>query len=258
LTTEERQLRIVERLRASPFASLEELAGLVGTSVSTVRRDVNQLAVEGVLQRTHGDVRRREQAAGTPLPTEARPIPASEHAAEKLAIARTCARLIEPGQTVIIDAGTTCHEVARQLEAKSPHIITNSLPVAAHFYGAQKLEVVVSGGTIYPRLGVLVGPLAVEAFGRIRADVAIMSGGGIAVEGVSNSHALLIEIQRAMIAAARRIVFCFDHSKFGRHSLLHLCDLETIDTLVTDAAAPAALVREFRRRGVEVVVAPAT
>ena len=103
---------------------------------------------------------------------------------------------------MIIDAGTTCYHVARHLEIKSPQVFTNSLPVANLFAAANRLEVVVSGGVIYPRLGVLVGPLAVEAFAKIRADAAIMSCGGITLEGITNSHGLLIEIQKAMIEAA--------------------------------------------------------
>lgn len=108
---------------------------------------------------------------------------------------------------------------------------------------------------IYPRIGVLVGPLAVEAFSRMHADVAIMSSGGITLEGVTNSHALLIDIQRAMIAAAGRVILCLDHTKFGRRSVSFLCPLADIDTVVTDAGAPAGLVSELRERGLEVVVA---
>jgi DeoR/GlpR family transcriptional regulator of sugar metabolism len=176
--------------------------------------------------------------------------------AEKEAIGQACAGLIHPNQTVIIDAGTTCYHVARYLEAKTPQVFTNSLPVANLFAAANRLEVVVSGGVIYPRLGVLVGPLAVEAFSKIRADAAIMSCGGITHEGITNSHGLLIEIQRAMIQAARRVIFCVDSTKFGRQSITKLCDLQTIDTIVTDKAAPANLVRALRKEGIEVVVAP--
>jgi DeoR/GlpR family transcriptional regulator of sugar metabolism len=128
--------------------------------------------------------------------------------------------------------------------------------VANHFAGANRLEVVVSGGVIYPRLGVLVGPLAVEAFIKIHADVAIMSSGGIALDGVTNSHGLLIDIQRAMINAAQRVIFCFDHTKFGRQSVLPLCGLDSIDTIVTDSNAPKELVEQFRAKGIEVIVAP--
>jgi DeoR/GlpR family transcriptional regulator of sugar metabolism len=174
---------------------------------------------------------------------------------EKEAIGRACAELIEPNQSVIIDAGTTVYHVARYLESKTPQIITNSLPVANLFASANRLEVLVSGGVIYPRLGVLVGPQAVEAFSKLHADVAIMSAGGISIEGITNSHGLLIDIQRAMINAAKKVIFCIDHTKFGRQSVSQLCGLDCVDAIVTDHAAPADLVGALRTRGLEVIVA---
>ena len=144
----------------------------------------------------------------------------------------------------------------RDSEEKSPQIVTNSLPVANHFASANKVEVILAGGVIYPRLGVLVGPMTVEAFSKMRADVAIMSAGGITLEGVTNSHALLIDIQRAMLKAAQKIIFCLDHSKFGRQSVSPLCGLDLVDTIVTDSRAPHELVAALRAHGVEVVVAP--
>ena len=108
---------------------------------------------------------------------------------------------------------------------------------------------------IYPRLGVLVGPLAIEATSRLNADVAIMSGGGITLDGVTNSHALLIEIQRAMIRAAGKVIFCLDSTKFDRRSVAQVCDLSDIDTVITDSGAPIHLVAGLRERGVEVLIA---
>src|SRR5216683_2391346 len=175
---------------------------------------------------------------------------------EKEAIGRACAELIKPNQSLILDAGTTVYHVGRYLENKSPQILTNSLPVANFFASANRVEVVVSGGVIYPRLGVLVGPLAVEAFSKIHADVAIMSAGGISLEGITNSHGLLIDIQRAMIHAAQKVIFCLDHTKFGRQSVLPLCALDCIDAIVTDSAAPQDLVEALRARQIEVIVAP--
>jgi DeoR/GlpR family transcriptional regulator of sugar metabolism len=90
----------------------------------------------------------------------------------------------------------------------------------------------------------------------MRADVAIMSAGGITLEGVTNSHALLIDIQRAMLKVAQKIIFCLDHTKFGRQSVSPLCELELIDTIVTDRGAPQELVAGLRERGVEVIIAP--
>ena len=94
-----------------------------------------------------------------------------------------------------------------------------------------------------------------EAFSKIHADVAIMSAGGISLEGVTNSHGLLIDIQRAMIHGAQKVIFCFDHTKLGRQSVLPLCGLDVIDVIVTDSNAPRELIEQFRGKGIEVVVA---
>src|SRR3974390_3501408 len=252
MQAEERQHRIGEYLLKGEFASLEEIAKQVDASLSTVRRDLTVLETTGTVRRTHGGAR-----IVAPKSDEFTFSARDTHQlAEKEAIGRACADLIEPNQTVIIDAGTTAYHVARYLESKSPQIITNSLPVANLFASASRLEVVVSGGVIYPRLGVLVGPLTVEAFSKIHAAVAIMSAGGISLEGITNSHGLLIDIQRAMIKAARRVIFCLDHTKFGRQSVLPLCRLDCVDTIVTDAGAPGELVEALRGHGIEVVVAP--
>lgn len=252
MTAEERQKRIEIYLQQVEFASLEELARHVSASVSTVRRDLTLLEVSGSLKRTHGGAR----VIAPPSDEFLFSARDTHQLTEKEVIGKACAQLIQPNQSVILDAGTTVYHVARYLEEKTPHVITNSLPVANLYAAANRLEVVVSGGVIYPRLGVLVGPLAVESFTKIHADVAIMSGGGIAPEGVSNSHGLLIDIQRAMINAAQKVIFCFDHTKFGRQSVLPLCGLECIDAIVTDSGAPGDLVELLRTKGIEVVVAP--
>jgi DeoR family fructose operon transcriptional repressor len=251
MQAEERQKRIEEYLLKTEFASLDELSEQVDASVSTVRRDLTILESKGALRRTHGGAR-LENPKSDEFTFSTRD---THQLQEKEAIGRACAALIEPNQTVIIDAGTTTFHAAAFLESKSPHVITNSLPVANLFSGASHLEVVVSGGVIYPRLGVLVGPIAVECFSKIRADVAIMSAGGVSLEGISNSHGLLIEIQRAMIKAAGKVIFCLDHSKFGRQSLSKLCDLEEIDAIITDKLAPTDLVKALRKKNVEVLIA---
>ena len=248
---EERQHRIGEYLQKVEFASLEEISKHVDASVSTIRRDLAVLEAAGNVQRTHGGARvinpRSDEFTFTARDTH--------QLAEKEAIGRACAELIKPNQSVILDAGTTVYHVARHLESKAPQIITNSLPVANMYASANRLEVVVSGGVIYPRLGVLVGPLAVESFRKIHADVAVMSAGGLTLEGVTNSHGLLIDIQRAMIEAGQRVIFCLDHTKLGRQSVSPLCDLECINVIVTDAGAPRELVDGLREKGIEVVVA---
>ena len=163
MQSEERQKRVEEHLSKVEFASLDELSELVDASVSTVRRDLDFLEGKGILRRTHGGAM-LVNLKSDEFTFSARDTHQLE---EKEAIGQACAGLIFPNQTVIVDAGTTCFHVARHLEAKSPHIITNSLPVANTFSSSAKLEVVVSGGVIYPKLGVLVGPLAVASFSQL-------------------------------------------------------------------------------------------
>jgi DeoR/GlpR family transcriptional regulator of sugar metabolism len=252
MSAAERQKRIEDYLKKAEFASLEELAAHVGASVSTVRRDVTALEQSGNVKRTHGGAR----IVSPPSDEFAFSARDTQQLDEKEAIGAAAAALIQPGQSVIIDAGTTAYHVARHLVDKAQMVVTNSLPVANLFASASRVEVVVSGGIIYPRLGVLVGPLAVETFAKVHADVAIMSAGGITPEGVTNSHALLIDIQRQMIRGAQKIILCLDHSKLGRKSIIQLCELEVVDVLVTDSKASAEQIGELRARGIEVVVAP--
>ena len=89
----------------------------------------------------------------------------------------------------------------------------------------------------------------------MHADVAIMSGGGITTDGITNSHALLIDIQRAMLQSAQRIIFCLDNTKFNRRSVSHLCELSAIDTIVTDPQAPIDLVDQLKQTKTQVVIA---
>jgi len=254
MTAEERRHRIEAYLQRVEFASLEELSQHVEASTSTVRRDLTALEAAGSLRRTHGGARviapKTDEFAFSARD--------SHQLSEKEAIGRACAELIGSNQSVILDAGTTVYHVARYLEEKAPQIVTNSLPVANLFASANRVEVILAGGVIYPRLGVLVGPMTVEAFSKMRADVAIMSAGGITLEGITNSHALLIDIQRAMLKAAQKIIFCLDHSKMGRQSVSPLCGLDMVDAIVTDSQASPELVAALRERGVEVILAPAT
>ena len=275
-----RRLRIERYLRRKGIASLEEVAKVVGISLSTVRRDLDFMAEEGIVKRTHGgaqmpDSQLDDQAALNVIIREGEKalygkkkkpkLPKIDDLAfvsrniyqhkEKKAIGKACADLIDLNQSVIIDAGTTAYHVARALKSKTPQIITNSLPVANCYTNASDVEVMVSGGVIYPPLGVLVGPLAVKTFSEMHVDVAIMGAGGITMDGVTNSHSLLIDIQRAMLRAAEKVIFCLDNTKFGRLSLSRLCDLSAMDTVVTDTGISSSLLKQLQNAGVHVVLA---
>ncbi|MEK9861735.1 MAG: DeoR/GlpR family DNA-binding transcription regulator [Limisphaerales bacterium] len=251
MQAEERQKRIADHLQQAEFSSLDELSELVDASISTVRRDLTLLEATGLLKRTHGGARLVQPQSEEFIFTERD----NRENDAKESIGRACARLIPPNQSVIIDAGSTAYHASKHLGGGGPQIITNSLPVANQYASSGNVEVILSGGVIYPRLGVLVGPIAKETFSRMHADFAIMGSGGITEEGVTNSHNLLIDIQKEMLRAARKVIFCLDHTKFGRRSVSFLCELNQIDYIITDTKAPPAMLELLSARGIEVMLA---
>jgi len=251
MQAEERQKRITDHLQKVEFSTLDELSELVDASISTVRRDLTLLEATGLVKRTHGGARLLQPQSQEFIFTERE----TRENDEKDLIGKACARLIPPNQSVIIDAGTTAFHAAKHLGGGAPQIITNSLPVANHYASNGNVEVILSGGVIYPRLGVMVGPIANETFSRMHADYAIMGSGGITEEGITNSHNLLIDIQKEMLRAAQKVIFCLDHTKFGRRSVSFLCDLGQVDSIITDTKAPPALLEHFSSKGIEIVLA---
>jgi DeoR/GlpR family transcriptional regulator of sugar metabolism len=251
MNAEQRRVRIENYLQKVEFASLDELSQQVNASASTIRRDLSAMEAAGNIRRTHGGAR-----LVAPRTDEFSFLHRGLNQQEdKERIGAACEDLIENNQTVICDAGTTVFIVAKHLESRTPQILTNSLPIATYYASNSHLEVILSGGVIYPRLGVLVGPLAVDAFRRMNVDVAIMGAGGLTEEGATNSHVLLIDIQRAMMAAATKVILCLDASKIGRKSVTHLCGLDQIDVLVTTADPPKPIRAALEKNGTEIIVA---
>lgn len=250
---EERQYKIYNYLQEKEFCTLEELSVHLNASTSSIRRDVNHLEKNGLIRRTHGGARLTDRLEpGNMLAAPNMTVLADV----KKEIGICCASLISPGQTIIMDGGSTVYSVAQRLMSKHPIVITNSLPIANLYSSYSQVEVHVTGGVIYPRLGVLTGPNAVEGFSKIHADVAIMGAGGLTLdEGVTNTHALLIDMQLAMIRAAQKVIFCMDSTKLSRRSLFFLCGASYIQTLVTDSGADPKFIKALRNKGIDVHIA---
>lgn len=153
---------------------------------------------------------------------------------EKVRIGSAAARLVEDGQTIILGGGSTVAEVARRLGDRSVQIVTNSIPVAQIFWDSKMVEVTITGGYLYPRLGVQLGPLCEQMLQGVSADLLIMGIRGITAAGISDSNSLIVESIRAMIRAARKVIIVADHTKFGRDAMIQVADLSEIDQVVSD------------------------
>ena len=246
---DERRQRILETIEQTGFISLQDLASRFQASESTLRRDLEYLDRIGQVRRTRGGA----AYVGESLTAfEDRSV---EAAPQKRRIAAAVAELVQPGETVLLDGGTTTLEVARALAGKPLQLVTNSLPIASLFVNRPEVELIFVGGYLYPKTGVALGTLAVAALSGIRVRRLVMSVGGLTEEGLFNTNSLLVETERQMIDAAEEVVVASDSGKFGRHALARIAALGVADRVVTDDGITERWREVFAREGIEVTVA---
>ena len=227
-------------VRIRGFASLPGLAEELQVSESTIRRDLDYLEEAGSAKRTHGGVFYAGPSPKLPHFDERQP---AEWDKKKL-IAAEAVKLIEDGDTVLLDGGSTTYEVARLLVGRRLQVVTNSLPVANLFASNANHDLVIVGGLVYPRTGVSLGPYANEMLEQLSVRRTILSVSGINDRGFFNNNLLLVETERAMMHAADEVIVVVDSTKFGRQSLALLCTLKEIQHLVVDDE----LSEEWRRK----------
>ena len=230
MLAEERRNRLLELVRVGRFASLPALAETLEVSESTVRRDVEYLETQGCARRIHGGV----LYTGTSPKLPHFDMRQSMQWEQKKAIAARAVELVEDGDTILLDGGSTTYELARLLVGRPIHVVTASLPVANLFASDTNSDLVLVGGNICPRTGVARGPYAVQMLSLVRVRKTILSAAGINEEGCFNNNLLIVETERQMMQAADEVIVVADSSKFGRQSLTHLCPLEQVDHIVVD------------------------
>jgi DeoR family fructose operon transcriptional repressor len=251
LLAEERRNRLLELVRSHGFASLPDLADKLQVSESTVRRDLDQLEQTGSAKRTHGGVFYTGSSPKLPHFDERQPAQWDK----KRLIANRAAELIENGDTLLLDGGTTAYEVARLLVGRPLQIVTNSLPVANLFASSADTDLVLLGGYVYPRTGVSLGPYANEMLARLNVRKTILSVAAINERGFYNSNLLLVETERAMMHAAEEVIVVADSTKFGHQSLAHLAPLEAVQYLVVDDDISADWQQRVKAAGVKLIIA---
>lgn len=246
---DERREKIVKVLESKGFASLGDLQKELDVSESTLRRDLEALDGAGQIRRTRGGA----AYVGESLTDFDERVTAAT--AEKRAIAKAAVALIEPGEAVLLDGGTTTLEVARQLVGRSLQVVTNSLPIINLLAPQPQIELLIVGGYLHPKTGVALGRLAVATLKGMHVRRLFMSVGGITERGLYNSNDLLVETELQMIEAADEVVVVSDSSKLGHSALAHLCSLEVVDRLVTDGGISDVWRTKIERAGVQVIVA---
>jgi DeoR/GlpR family transcriptional regulator of sugar metabolism len=254
----ERRHRILEHVRLRGYVSFRDLAGVVGISESTVRRDLRALAAEGLLTTTRGGAGPRD-AADRAHPEVAAGTDGSDDpvAAARAAIAARAAAMVESGSAVLLGPGRSTYQMATRLTTiEQLTVVTNSVPVTNALLAADQIDLVMVGGTLRRSINAFVGPLTEGSLQGLRGAQVFVSGEGVTVErGLTTPNVFAAATDMALVAAGQQVVVLADHTKIGRDTMCQTVPTDRIDVLVTDRAADPATLGALAAAGVDVLVA---
>ncbi len=253
LSIEDRREKALEMLVEKGFMSLAELVQALGVSESTIRRDLEVLEEQGSIRRTHGGAVSIKDTSTHRLAFSEREIAAVD---EKKAISRAVAQLIPENQTVIINGGTTCFQVAQALAGRRLNVITNSVPIAAMLSTDLATEVTLLGGYVYPRTGLALGAMAEQMLEGLHATQLVMSCAGICPDGVYNINQMMVDLERKMMVRAEQCILVVDHTKLARRSVVKMAEPNEFDVIVVDAAVNSENRHWLEKLGSKIVYAP--
>ena len=223
-----RQAQTVELLSERGFMSVADLARHFEVTESTIRRTLAQLEARDLVQRTHGGAIRVQQADA---PTD---LKQTLHQAEKRAIGKAMAQRILPGQTVLLDSGSTTLEVARHLSVRQVTVVTNDLLIGTAIAERQNAHLVFVGGELLPNVYTMWGPTSVQQLQNLRVNVAVFGADTVTEDGIYNTSSYELEVKRTMRSVASEAFLVADSSKFGREALFTVFEPEAFNVCITD------------------------
>jgi DeoR/GlpR family transcriptional regulator of sugar metabolism len=244
-----RHQMILQALHQRSPVLVAELADALDCSEMTVRRDLESLERSGGLRRVHGG------AASVFLSAEETPygIRALEGTEAKATIGAAAAGLLSDGETVVLDGGTTAMEVARALRNRRLTVMPLAMRPVFELHECAGIKLLLPGGEVRPGELSLTGGLTENSFSQLRFDTYVMGPCGIDAKAGMTTHFLAeAGVKRAAARSSQRVIAVVDSSKLGRVAFGHVCDLEEIDIVLTDAGADQQRVEELRAIGVDI------
>lgn len=252
MISDERRRQILELLESLGAVSVADLGSRFDVSEMTVRRDLDELERRGLLRRVHGGAVSARGRSFEPAFLSRSGLCREE----KRRIASAAVQMIQNGDSIAIDVGTTTLEIARQLEGKRDlTVITPSLRVASQLSETQGLRLMIPGGIVRPGELSLVGPMAEETFKQFFVDKLFLAIGAVDLEAGLTEYSLEDAlVKRAMLRAAKEIIVVADASKFGRVTFAAVAPVSVAHCIITDDAVDPAFVDELGARKIRVVV----
>lgn len=254
MRSEERRSKIIELLEQKGSVLVEDLAALFEVSQVTIRKDLSELEARGLLHRTHGGATYTHKSLFNPSFREKIHL----QQAEKQAIAKAALELIEEGDTLILDAGSTTLALVRLMKRafRSLYIITNSVPIASEL-SETRWELLLTGGLVRHHSMALIGPAAVRTLEVYHADKAFMCATGVSLQtGYTTPNPYEAQTKQAMLRAADTRYALVDSSKLGRATLASFAALDEIDLLISDEGAPKEFLAQLEQRNLPYKLAP--
>ena len=227
MTRREEIVRLVEQ---HGFQSVTALAAQFDVDTSTIRRDLDRLGAQGAINRTHGGA-----AAVVPALEQGKGSVRGMHLAEKRAIGAAMAERVLEGQTVLLDGGSTCLEVARHLAHDRLTVVTHDLHVGLEIASKPQINLVFIGGELLPTTTSMWGPTSIQQLEHLRVNVAVFGAGTVMDDGIYSATSYAIELKRKMRSIASEAFFVADSSKFGREALFKVFGFDDFTAGITDA-----------------------
>lgn len=252
-TPAERRSYELERLEEQGHLSVNDLSEKLGVSTATIRKDLQFLEDQSLLIRTHGGAIARNGYAFNISVDEK----AQRQEEEKRQIGKAGAKRINDRDTLILDAGTTTLQIARNLDDPSGlTVATHSLHVASEMLGTSEINLLLLGGTVRSKSASTVGPYAEEMIRDHSFRKLFLAGDGFDLShGLTTTNDQEAHLNRLMIESAEKTIVVVDSTKFGRRGLCRICKTSEIDAVITDDGIPNEVASELRKRGSQLIIA---
>ena len=253
---EQRRSKIITELSRAKSLRVNDLSDRLGVSEVSIRRDLQILEDIGLLKRVHGGaVAIPDKKVGEALSTRW-----YQNLEKKESIGCAAAAMIQRGDHLIIDSGSTPLQVARHiapelLASGNLTVITASLPIGREVGSHPGVHLILLGGVYLPTYDLVIGPQTIDNLKNLHADKMFLGTDGLTfTQGITTANVLEAEVDRAMVNASSEVIVVSDSSKIGVIGLASIMPLTQIDKLVTDSDAPQDFIGELRKQGVEVIL----
>lgn len=249
----ERQSRIVEFVKQRTSVSVKELSQFFGVTPMTVRRDLDVLESKGLVTRVHGGV----TSLISPIALREKEREAV-NISQKASIGEASLSLVEEGQTIFIDAGTTTAELAKRLlQMSGLTVVTNSVKVLSILADAPGISLIGIGGVVYGGAWSFVGSLAEAAIRRFHSNLAFLGITSLSlIQGLTEVNYFEAEIKSLIIQQSQRVVLLADSGKFEKVSPISVAPLSDVNVIISDDLLDAQLAEAYKRSGPELILAP--